>query len=140
MQKNLYSTYYNAVAHIRQVHFEPKSKARNSNSIGASRIGGEVGGDWQPMSKLKSWVKEVNITVTESTSSSHPNLAGLDNDIDDDFSLSSSLVQDIVSDVRPSFLANSRLRDIEKFDKSIFDSGPSVPTTLDGLDSYKYLD
>jgi hypothetical protein len=118
---------------------KPKSKARRSISIGAARIGGEGGSLWPPMPGVKSWVKEINIAVTESTSSSHPNLAGFDDDVDDDFSLSSNLVQDTPSDGRPSSFANSQLREIEKFDKSMLDSGPSVPTTLDRLDSYKYL-
>ncbi len=120
---------------------KPELKARSSIDIGATRIRVEGGGDWSPMFELKSWCKEVNVAVTESTSSSHPSfLAGFDDDFDDDFALSSNLVQDIVSDGRPYFLANSHLRDIEKFDKTILNSGLSVPTTLlDGQDSYKYL-
>jgi hypothetical protein len=138
MQNKQYGAYYNAAAHIRRAHFKAKAKAHSAIGKEAARISGERGGDWPPMSELKSWFKEVNIPVTESTSSSHPNLAGFDDEVDDDFSLSSNLAQDPVSDGRLSFLVNSQLRDFEKFDKTMLDSGPPVPTTLDSLDSNKY--
>ncbi|KAH8789515.1 hypothetical protein F5882DRAFT_354269 [Hyaloscypha sp. PMI_1271] len=53
-QKKKYTAYYNAAAHLRRAHFNPKMR-RGDN---VKRIG-KSGGDWPPMSELKFWMKEV---------------------------------------------------------------------------------
>jgi hypothetical protein len=60
-QQKKYGAYYNAAAHLRRAHFNPKSKAGNSKSktLSDERVGGKGGGDWPPMNELKLWMKEV---------------------------------------------------------------------------------
>jgi hypothetical protein len=65
--KKRYGAYYNAAAHLRRTHFNPKAKGRGkSNKIDeAEKRGGKGGGDWPSMSELKYWMKEVEEQVTD---------------------------------------------------------------------------
>ena len=57
-----YGAYYNAAAHLRRVHFNPKDKGRKTR--GSSERAGKGGGDWPPMEKLKrDWIREVEEKV-----------------------------------------------------------------------------
>jgi hypothetical protein len=60
-----YGAYYNAAAHLRRVHFNPKEKGRKVK--GVSDRAGKGGGDWPPMEELKkNWMKEVEEHVSPS--------------------------------------------------------------------------
>ena len=55
--RKAYGAYYNAAAHLRRVHFNPKEKGRKGKG-GADRAG-KGGGDWPPIEVLKSeWMIE----------------------------------------------------------------------------------
>ncbi|KAI9055212.1 hypothetical protein LZ554_000176 [Drepanopeziza brunnea f. sp. 'monogermtubi'] len=67
-QKKKYGAYYNAAAHLRRAHFNPKTKGRAKNQLKSddtNKRGGKGGGDYPPMSELKFWMKEVEEKVTE---------------------------------------------------------------------------
>jgi hypothetical protein len=53
-----YGAYYNAAAHLRRVHFNPKPKGRKGKSSPEERRGGKGGGEWPPMEVLKNWMEE----------------------------------------------------------------------------------
>lgn len=54
----VYGAYYNAAAHLRRVHFNPKTKGRRTNS---EPRGGKGSADWPPMDVLKTFMKEVEV-------------------------------------------------------------------------------
>ncbi|KAH7397537.1 hypothetical protein BKA64DRAFT_576107 [Cadophora sp. MPI-SDFR-AT-0126] len=62
-QKKKYGAYYNAAAHLRRAHFNPKTKGRSKSQQkvdDADKRGGKGGGDDPPMDELKKyWMKEV---------------------------------------------------------------------------------
>ena len=61
----LYGAYYNAAAHLRRVHFNPKPKGRRARGSGKSERAGHGGGDYPAMDYLKAnWMKEVEEEVT----------------------------------------------------------------------------
>ena len=62
--RKAYGAYYNAAAHLRRVHFNPKEKGRKGKG-GAGRAG-KGGGEWPPIDELKSrWMKEEEEHLTE---------------------------------------------------------------------------
>jgi hypothetical protein len=83
-QKKRYGAYYNAAAHLRRAHFQPKvkSKSKDGSKIEneGERRGAKGGGDWPPMSELKFWMREVE-TVEDSQ---HPDSPGTDDFVEDD--------------------------------------------------------
>ncbi|KAF2836556.1 hypothetical protein M501DRAFT_247709 [Patellaria atrata CBS 101060] len=61
-QGKKYGAYYNAAAHLRRTHFNPRKRGRKSKN--EERRGGKGGGDHPPMDTLKNiWIKEVEETV-----------------------------------------------------------------------------
>ncbi|KAK2629846.1 hypothetical protein QTJ16_000666 [Diplocarpon rosae] len=67
-QKKKYGAYYNAAAHLRRAHFNPKTKGRSKSqqkSGDSDKRGGKGGGDYPPMSELKFWMRDVEEKVTE---------------------------------------------------------------------------
>ena len=60
-----YNAYYNAAAHLRRVHFNPKQKGnRKGKSKPAESRGGKGGGDYPSMEICKLWMTEVEELVT----------------------------------------------------------------------------
>lgn len=59
-----YGAYYNAAAHLRRAHFNPRPRARKSRNH--EKRGGNGGADWPPMEVLKEkWMKEIEVVVED---------------------------------------------------------------------------
>lgn len=74
--KKKYNAYYNAAAHLRRVHFNPKQKGRKGKASPGESRGGKGGGDWPPMEIVKEWMTEIDEVI--------PHDAPLYDDIDMD--------------------------------------------------------
>lgn len=60
--KKKYGAYYNAAAHLRRAHFNPRPRGRKGKNH--EKRGGKGGGDWPAMELLKEkWMKEVEVIV-----------------------------------------------------------------------------
>ena len=68
-----YNAYYNAAAHLRRVHFNPKKKGSKGKIKPEESRGGKGGGDWPAMDIVKEWMKEIEETTT-------PNMPPYDDD------------------------------------------------------------
>ncbi|KAI9778502.1 MAG: hypothetical protein M1839_008032 [Geoglossum umbratile] len=63
-----YYAYYNAAAHLRRSHFNPKKKRKGKGKFSSrddERRGGKAGGDTPTMEVLRRWMKEVRENVYE---------------------------------------------------------------------------
>ena len=62
-----YGVYYNAAAHLRRAHFNPRKRGRKGKND--EKRGGKAGGDWPPMDWLKQqgWLREVEELVPDHT-------------------------------------------------------------------------
>ncbi|KAI9819468.1 MAG: hypothetical protein M1827_006916 [Pycnora praestabilis] len=56
----VYGAYYNAAAHLRRAHFNPR-KGRGGKGKSTEKRGGKGGGDTPSMDVLKKWMKEVTV-------------------------------------------------------------------------------
>ncbi|KAL2017236.1 hypothetical protein VTK56DRAFT_2395 [Thermocarpiscus australiensis] len=73
-QNKQYGAYYNAAAHLRRTHFNPRQRkgpggVKNGQSLKADeqseKRGGKGGGDWPSMSELKLWMVEVTVHMDQ---------------------------------------------------------------------------
>lgn len=62
--KKRYNAYYNAAAHLRRVHFNPKIKGDKGKIKPGESRGGKGGGDWPPIEIVKEWMTEIEECVT----------------------------------------------------------------------------
>ena len=60
-----YGAYYNAAAHLRRAHFNPKQKGRKGKAKAEEKRGGIGGGNYPSMEILKMWMKEIEEFVPE---------------------------------------------------------------------------
>ena len=60
-----YGAYYNAAAHLRRAHFNPRKRGRGAKGKNEEKRGGKGGGDHPSMDILKMWMKEVEEVVVE---------------------------------------------------------------------------
>ncbi len=63
-EKKTYGAYYNAGAHLRRIHFNPREKGKKSDKPAKAR-GGDGGGDYPPMDILKLWMEEIDVPATK---------------------------------------------------------------------------
>lgn len=62
-QRKTYNAYYNAAAHLRRVHFNPKPKGKKNKHDFVERRGGSGGGSKPTMEFLKDWMEEIEEPV-----------------------------------------------------------------------------
>lgn len=60
-----YGAYYNAAAHLRRTHFNPRKRGRGAKGKNEEKRGGKGGGDHPSMEVLKMWMKEVEEVVPD---------------------------------------------------------------------------
>ena len=72
-----YNAYYNAAAHLRRVHFNPKKKSSKGKIKPEESRGGKGGGDWPAMDIVKEWMREIEEITT-------PNMPPYEDDEPDD--------------------------------------------------------
>lgn len=72
-----YNAYYNAAAHLRRTHFNPKQKGGKGKMLPKEKRGGKGGGNEPSMETLKMWMVETEEVVLE-------NLPSRNEDEDDD--------------------------------------------------------
>ena len=63
--KKRYNAYYNAVAHLRRIHFNPKQKGRKGKGKPDEHRGGKGGGDFPSIDIVKEWMREIDEVVPE---------------------------------------------------------------------------
>lgn len=79
-----YNAYYNAAAHLRRAHFNPrKHRGRGRGRVDEKR-GGKGGGDHPPMDELKRYMEEIEVHIPDQTS----NKSDEDEDVDTEDSTS----------------------------------------------------
>lgn len=79
-----YNAYYNAAAHLRRTHFNPKQKGVKGKMLVKEKRGGKGGGDQPSMETLKLWMVETEEYVLE-------NLPAQDDDEADEEDANSNL-------------------------------------------------
>ena len=63
-----YGAYYNAAAHLRRAHFNPRKRGRGAKGKNEEKRGGKGGGNQPSMDVLKMWMKEVEEVVLDNMS------------------------------------------------------------------------
>lgn len=70
--KKKYNAYYNAVAHLRRIHFNPKQKGRKGKAKPEEHRGGKGGGDFPAIDIVKEWMQEIDEIVPENMPDNMP--------------------------------------------------------------------
>lgn len=63
-QRKQYNVYYNAAAHLRRAHFNPRKRGRKAKGEERESRAGKAGGDWPPIDwlKLNGWLQEIEVS------------------------------------------------------------------------------
>jgi len=76
-----YGAYYNAAAHLRRAHFNPRKRGRKARNE-AEKRGGRGPGNWPPMEQLKEhWMREVEDDVNETSGLLSDNINGVGEEV-----------------------------------------------------------
>ncbi len=86
-EQKTYGAYYNAGAHLRRIHFNPRAKGKKSDKPVKAR-GGDGGGDYPPMDVLRLWMEEIDVPVKKTMPPSD------DTENDDEANLDADSFQD----------------------------------------------
>lgn len=95
----LYGAYYNAGAHLRRWHFNPRaSRGKGKRS---EKRGGSAGGYWPEMDDLKVWFEEVTVPKDQQTKSQKSPVIEVD---DDDMAELEDNAEDTPENELPAFM------------------------------------
>ncbi|KAK5681171.1 hypothetical protein LTS10_006933 [Elasticomyces elasticus] len=89
-QQKQYNVYYNAAAHLRRAHFNPRKRGRKAKGEQRESRAGKAGGDWPPIEWLKTngWLQEIEISseqfFAQNLIPSQPNAITSNDILDDD--------------------------------------------------------
>ncbi|KAK6432642.1 hypothetical protein LTR95_011184 [Oleoguttula sp. CCFEE 5521] len=85
-QRKEYNVYYNAAAHLRRAHFNPRKRGRRARGEIEEKRAGKAGGDWPSIELLKSegWLREVIATGTAVESGSSSQEVSQDEEAEDE--------------------------------------------------------
>nr|OQO15530.1 hypothetical protein B0A51_17749 [Rachicladosporium sp. CCFEE 5018] len=85
-QRKEYNVYYNAAAHLRRAHFNPRKRGRRARGEVEEKRAGKAGGDWPSIELLKSegWLREVIATGPAADSGSSSQEVSQDEEEEDD--------------------------------------------------------
>lgn len=97
-----YGAYYNAAAHLRRAHFNPRKRGRGAKGKNEEKRGGKAGGDQPSMDVLKMWMKEVEEVVLENMPPREDSCTDEDNTTLDD-----SYAYPLASPMQPTYSNDS---------------------------------
>lgn len=92
-----YNAYYNAAAHLRRTHFNPKQKGGKGKMLPKEKRGGKGGGDQPSMETLKMWMRETEEIVPENVPENLP-ACNDDEEDDDEEDTNSNMLDDNVEE------------------------------------------
>lgn len=125
-QRKQYNVYYNAAAHLRRAHFNPRKRGRKARGENRESRAGKAGGDWPAIDWLKSngFLKEIEVSDDQiSTDMQHID-SGFDTFDEEEYDDFDCVVPDSAIDIHHANLSAEPL------------GFPTVPLPLDFYDNY----
>jgi len=122
-----YNAYYNAAAHLRRTHFNPRKRGRGAKGKNEEKRGGKGGGDHPSMDVLKMWMKEVEEVVLDNMP-----LSDGSGEADDNATLDESYAYPAALPMQTTYSndsSNNGLSD-QYHDTQAFDSPPSFDDAM----------
>lgn len=123
--RHQYPQKHNAAAHLRRMHWHPKSKDRRTGVKSGESRGGKGGGREPPMAELQRWIQKISLPETGHESADK----NINDDGDDDDDDESAAESD--GDEDEIFV----LDDIQASSSQTLDNGPSGPGANAALDN-----
>ncbi|TID16952.1 hypothetical protein E6O75_ATG09718 [Venturia nashicola] len=124
-----YGAYYNAAAHLRRAHFNPRKRGRKAKGE-AEKRGGKGGGSWPPMDELKEhWIREVEEVVppdSKTLSKDDEELDQPDSDNDEELDSPSTNLTSLIGAAFDNNIVDAAAQKLS-FDFIQLDNSHSVP-------------